>query len=109
MGVTPSYEEREFSDAERLNRLRVIASPDGRDGSVTIGQDAAIYDAVLEPGAEVEHAIAPGRGIWIQMAKGSAGLNGLVLEEGDGAAVTDEASVRLTAHGPAEVLLFDLK
>jgi redox-sensitive bicupin YhaK (pirin superfamily) len=108
-GMTPSYEQKPFPEAERLNRLRVIASQDGRDGSVTIGQDAAIYDAVLESGVSVEHPVAAGRSAWVQVAKGKVTVNGLALDEGDGAAISQEAAVRILAGEPSEILVFDLK
>jgi hypothetical protein len=107
-GMEPGYEQKFFPQAERLNRLRLIASPDGREGSVTIGQDAAIYDAILSPGAAVEHPLKSGRAAWVQVAKGAIEMNGLALEEGDGAAITGESAVRLAADKPSEVLVFDL-
>ncbi len=109
MGVSPSYEQKEFPKGERLNRLRVIASAEGLEGSVVIGQDAAIYDGVLEPGVSVEHPVAAGRSAWVQVAKGKVAVNGLDLEEGDGAAISEEAAVRILADKPSEVLVFDLK
>ena len=107
-GMTPGYEQKHFPEAERKNQLRLIASQDGRAGSVTIGQDAAIYDALLEPQVTVEHSIGAGRSAWIQVAKGAVEVNGLELGEGDGAAVTDESQVKIVARDKAEVLLFDL-
>jgi hypothetical protein len=76
---------------------------------VTIGQDAAIYDAVLESGVSVEHPVAAGRSAWVQVAKGKVAVNDLALEEGDGAAMSQEAAVRIVAVEPSEVLVFDLK
>ena len=108
LGVAPGYEQKAFPDDERRNRLRVIASPDGRSGSVTIGQDAVIYDALLDPAAEVELSLAPGRHAWVQVATGPVALNGLSLAEGDGAALSGESVLRVRAHEPAEVLFFDL-
>ena len=108
-GLQPGYEQKPFAESERQNRLRVIASQDGRDGSVTINQDAAIYDALLSPGGSVEHPLDVGRAAWVQVARGAVELNGLALEEGDGAALTEESSVRVSATQPSEVLLFDLK
>lgn len=108
-GVTPSYEQKPFPESERHNRLRLIASPDGRDGSVTIGQDAAIYDGVLDSGVSTEHLLAPGRSAWVQVAKGKVTVNGLALEEGDGAALSKEEAVRILADEHSEVLVFDLK
>jgi len=108
-GMTPGYEQKQFPAEERTNKLRVIASPDGRDGSVTIGQDAVIYDTVLSPGASVEHPLKSGRAAWVQVARGAVTVNGLTLEEGDGAAITDETSVSIAAGKPSEVLVFDLR
>jgi redox-sensitive bicupin YhaK (pirin superfamily) len=108
-GMIPSYEQKEFPEAGRRNRLRVIASQDGKNGSVVIGQDATIYDGVLEAGVSVEHPVAAGRSAWVQVAKGKISVNGLALEEGDGAAISEEAAVEILAEEPSEVLVFDLK
>ena len=107
-GIEPGYEEKRFADDERRGRLRVVASPDGRDGSVTIRQDAAIFSAVLEAEQSVEHALRPGRHAWAQVARGAVELNGELLGQGDGAAASDERRLVITAREPAEVLLFDL-
>ena len=107
-GMEPGYEQKRFPEAERANRLRLIASQDGREGSVTIGQDAAIYDTVLSPGAKVEHQLKSGRAAWVQVAKGGVQVNGLALDEGDGAAITSESAVQVSATQPSEVLIFDL-
>jgi redox-sensitive bicupin YhaK (pirin superfamily) len=108
-GHEPSYEQTAFPEAERLNRLRLVASPDGEDGSLTIHQDARLYLGALEPGQSVRHTIAEGRHVWLQVARGEVLLNGVTLGEGDGAAVSDESSLSIVASAaPAEVLLFDL-
>ena len=107
-GMEPGYEQKHFPESERLNRLRLIASEDGREGSVTIGQDAAIYDGVLEPGGRVELALKTGRSAWVQVARGAVQVNGLALVEGDGAAITEESAVRVVADKASEVLVFDL-
>ena len=107
-GTEPGYEEKKFEDEEKRNRLRVVASPDGRDGSVTIHQDAEIYVAQLEDGREVAHELRPGRHAWLQVARGAVELNGQRLEQGDGAAASDEGRIAIVGRGPAEVLLFDL-
>ncbi|HLL73772.1 MAG TPA: pirin family protein [Pyrinomonadaceae bacterium] len=108
-GIKPGYEEKKFEDDEKRNRLRVVASPDGREGSVTIHQDAEIYAALLEDNAGVSHELRPGRHAWLQVARGAVELNGREkLEQGDGAAVSDEGRLTITGRGPAEVLLFDL-
>ncbi len=107
-GLEPSYEQRAFSDAERHNQLRLVASPDGRDGSLTIRQDARLYLGTLDAGQGVSHELAPGRHAWLQLLRGRADVNGQGLSEGDGAAVSEESMLSITAEGPAEVLLFDL-
>lgn len=107
-GITPSYEQKTFPAEERKNRLRLVASRDGRDGSLTVHQDVALHAAVLDDGAAVTHALAPGRHAWVQVAKGSASLNGHELGEGSGAAVSGEPAITLTGRGAAEILVFDL-
>jgi len=108
-GIKPGYEEKKFEDDEKRNRLRVVASPDGRDGSVMIHQDVEIYVALLEDGRAVSHELRPGRHAWLQVARGAVELNGREeLEQGDGAAVSGEGQITITGRGPAEVLLFDL-
>ena len=107
--LQPEYEERKFSDDEKQNRLRLIVSPDGSDGSVKIHQDAKIFASLLDDGQEVVHSLEAGRSVWLQVAAGSVKLNEVALEQGDGAAVSQESQLRVTAEGPAEVLLFDLK
>jgi hypothetical protein len=106
--LEPSYEQKTFPTEERKNQLRLVASRDGRDGSITVHQDVALYATVLDDGATVRHAIAPGRHVWVQVARGAAVLNGKPLAEGDGAAISDEAAIELTGKGSAEVLVFDL-
>lgn len=107
-GLAPSYEQREFPDEERRGRLRPIATPDGRDGSLTIHQDAEILDALLEPGEEARHRIAPGRHAWVHVARGRVELNGRELGEGDGAAASEEGELTLRGVDRADVLVFDL-
>jgi redox-sensitive bicupin YhaK (pirin superfamily) len=107
-GLPPSYEEKHFSDKERRDRLRLIASKAGRDGSVTIHQDARVYATVLDTGKTVVHALAVDRYAWLQVARGTILLNQMELKQGDGAAVSRESELRITAHDQAELLLFDL-
>jgi redox-sensitive bicupin YhaK (pirin superfamily) len=107
-GLEPSYDQRAFPEEERRNRLRVVASPDGRDGSLTIRQDTALMLGTLDAGREVSQAVAPGRHAWLQVLRGGVQLNGRRLSEGDGAAVSEESKLSIRAEGPAEVLLFDL-
>jgi len=110
-GIEPSYEQKFFSDDEKLNRLRVIASPQSEEGSVKIHQDAKLFASLLEDGKTVSHELKPGRSAWIQVARGSVNVNGRTLNAGDGAAVTDESQVNVTGSSgdkKAEVLVFDL-
>jgi redox-sensitive bicupin YhaK (pirin superfamily) len=107
-GMQPEYEEKKFSDDEKRNKLRLIVSPEGSEGSVRIHQDARIYASLLAEGKEVGHALGQDRSAWLQVAAGSVSLNGVALKQGDGAAVREEANLRITANDPAEVLLFDL-
>jgi quercetin 2,3-dioxygenase len=107
-GLAPGYEQKTFAAAGRADRLQLVASRDGREGSVTIHQDASLYAAVLAPGAKAAHAPAAGGHVWVQLARGSARLNGQVLEEGDGAAISGEGRIELEGVTEAELLLFDL-
>jgi redox-sensitive bicupin YhaK (pirin superfamily) len=108
-GLKPEYEEKKFSDEEKRNKLRLIVSPDGAEGSVKIHQDAKIYASLLDEGTELVHIFEKGRAAWLQVAAGAVTLNGIDLKQGDGAAVNDESDIRLGAPQPAEVLLFDLE
>lgn len=107
-GLTPGYEQKTFTAAEKLNQLRLIAAEDGRDGAVTVHQDASIYAGVIEPGREVVHKIVPGRHAWVQIARGVVTVNGNELNQGDGAAISDETAVTIAGREKSEVLLFDL-
>jgi len=107
-GAPPGYEQRPFPESERRGRLRLVASSDGRDGSVTLQQDAAIYLSLLAPGEQVTHELRPGRHAWLQVARGEVTLAGHRLAEGDGAAISGEPRVTVAGAGDAEVLLFDL-
>lgn len=107
-GIAPSYEQKAFSTEERAGRLRLVASRDGRDGSVVVHQDVALYAALLSGAQSAEHALAPGRNGWVHVARGEVTVNGARLREGDGAALTGEPQVALSEGRDAEVLLFDL-
>ena len=106
-GHQPGYEQKSFPEEEKRGRFRLIASPDGADGSVTIHQDAKLYVSLLSPGQQVQHEIAVGRFGWLQVAKGAVELNGKALKQGDGAAA-DAQKLVIKAGEDSEVLLFDL-
>ncbi len=109
IGIKPSYEQKHFSLDQKKGRLRLVASPDGRDNSVTIHQDANLYVAVLNQGDRVNYSIDNTRSLWLQIAKGSAQINGQTLQAGDGAAVTQETDIEIAATtNDSEILLFDL-
>ena len=105
---TPTYDQKHFSEADKRGKLRLVVSPDGREGSVKIRQDNELYATVLAPGESVKHALKTDRHAYVQVARGSVTLNGKTLEAGDGAAISAEKSVELTGVKDAEVLLFDL-
>ncbi len=106
-GLPPGYEQRALPSGR--GPLRVVATRDGRDGSVTVHQDLTLLVATLEKGQTAEHPLGAGRHAWAQVTRGAVTVNGQALASGDGAALTAEAAVRLEAtSGPAEVLLFDL-
>jgi redox-sensitive bicupin YhaK (pirin superfamily) len=106
--MRPSYEEKHFDDAEKRGRLKLVASRDGRDGSVVIHQDVALYAALLDNGEQVAHALANGRRAWVQVTRGSVQVNGETLRAGDGAAISALPSVEIVGGEKGEVLLFDL-
>lgn len=107
-GLAPGYEQKSFSAAEKGGVLRLVGSSDGRDGSVTIHQDVDLYATLLSSSEAVEHVIAPGRGGWVQVARGSVELNGEMLREGDGVAIPASGPLRIKGVADAEVLLFDI-
>ncbi|MGY0793323.1 pirin family protein [Azospirillum argentinense] len=107
-GMVPGYEQKAFEREEKQGRLRLVGSRDGRDGSVTIHQDVDLYATLLDEGDSVTHELRPGRHAWVQVARGQVRLNGTVLKEGDGAAISKEESLTLDGVVSAEVLLFDL-
>jgi redox-sensitive bicupin YhaK (pirin superfamily) len=107
-GLTSSYTEwrpkSEQADAPKV----LVISPDGRDGSATIHQDAAIYRIRLQPGQTVKHELKPGRGAWLQIAEGALALNGVALATGDGASTEEPGTLKLSANARTDALLFDL-
>ena len=107
-GVRPSYEEKKFDDASKRGRLRLIASPDGRDGSVTIHQDANLYAALVDGSEALDFEPAPGRRVYVHVVKGEVAVNGQPLGGGDAIKLSHEARVRIERGRGAEILLFDL-
>ena len=107
-GLEPGYEQKAFPEGGRRNRLQLVASPDGRDGSLTVRQDARIFLGALDDGAEVAHEPAAGRHAWLQVLRGRVALNGRPLAAGDGAAVSGETRLDVRADENSEVMLFDL-
>lgn len=107
-GIQPGYEQKFFSEDEKRNKLRIVASPDGAEGSLTIHQDAKVYLSLLNPGKSVNHELLPGRHAWLQVLRGSVRVHGTLLETSDGLAVSDEPSLTVIGERPAEVMLFDL-
>jgi hypothetical protein len=108
-GLPPRYDQKSFPASEKRNRLRLVGSPDGRDGSIVIHQDADIYDALLSNGHVVTHPVRPGRKSWVQVVSGAVEVNGAAAVAGDGVAVEDEALLSITSRAEgSEILVFDL-
>ncbi len=107
-GIKPSYEQKAFPDAEKRGRLRVVASPDGRDGSVTIHTDALVYAGLFDKEEAAELRLDHGRHAWVHVARGKVRVNGRELKAGDGAALSQEDIVRVEGVDGGEVLVFDL-
>lgn len=107
-GIEPSYEQKAFPEAERHNQLRLVASQDGADGSLTIHQNARIYLSTIDSGNHVSLDLPAGRHAWLQVLRGGVSINGTKLDTSDGAAVSEESSLSITADADAEILLFDL-
>ncbi|MBN3765412.1 pirin family protein [Burkholderia sp. Ac-20365] len=107
-GDQPGYEEKRFSDDDKRGQLRVVASPEGRDGSVTIHADASIYAGLFDGAERAEHTLAAGRQAYVHVARGAVVVNGEPLKAGDAAMITDASNVTVEKGEGAEVLLFDL-
>ena len=108
LGIPPSYEEQHFTPESKQGQLRLIASSDGRDGSVLVHQDAAIYAAIPAAGERLTHALAPGRLGYVHVIRGQVSVNGIALKGGDALKITAEPLVTLDQAEAAELLLFDL-
>ena len=107
-GLEPSYEQKHFAVDQRRGRLQLVASRDGREGSLTVHQDVAVYDALLSAKERAELSLGKGRHAWVQVARGSVKVNGETLVAGDGAALSAEPGLALEGLEEAEVLVFDL-
>ena len=107
--LPPGYEQKHYDAADKEGRLRLVASADGREGSVTVHQDLWLYATILGAGVQVQHRLGQERCAWVQVASGTVDLDGRALVEGDGAAIVSQAALTLTGSGQgAEVLVFDL-
>jgi redox-sensitive bicupin YhaK (pirin superfamily) len=106
--LPPGYEEKHFDDEAKRGKLKLVASRDGRDGSVLIHQDAELYSALLGDGDEVTHTTERTRKGWVQLASGAVTVNGEALAPGDGAAIAYEETVSIKASADSELLLFDM-
>jgi redox-sensitive bicupin YhaK (pirin superfamily) len=108
-GLPPRYDQKTFADADKRGRLRLVASADGRDGSVVIHQDSDIFAALLNDGEAVSHDLKSGRKAWVQVVRGTVAVNGEAVRAGDGVALENETKVAVTARADgSEVLVFDL-
>jgi redox-sensitive bicupin YhaK (pirin superfamily) len=108
VGLVRAHEQQRFAEAQRHNVLCVVASPDGRKGSLCISQDSLIYSAVVDAGRHLIHELQPGRSAWLHLVHGEATLQDSVMTQGDSAGLTSERSVSLTAQENAEILLVDV-
>jgi len=107
-GVTPGYEQKVFADAEKRGRLRLVASPDGRDGSVRLHADASMYAGLFDGAERAELALDPNRLAYVHVARGAVSVNGLPLEAGDALKLDRESQLRIDHGRGAEVIVFDL-
>lgn len=108
-GARPGYEQKLFAPEEKAGRLRLVASRDGSDGSLTIRQDVRVYNSLLPAGGGVTHRFEEGRHAWVQVVRGAVELNGVALAEGDGAAASNETELAIKASEDSEIILFDLE
>lgn len=107
-GIKPSYDQKAFPDAEKRGRLRLVVSPDGQDGSITIQQDARMYAGLFDGAESAEHALDDGRLGYVQMVKGAAEINGHQIHAGDALMLENESNIRIEKGQGAELLVFDL-
>ncbi len=107
-GITPGYEQKSFAEADKRGRLRLIASPDGTDGSVTIHADASIYAGLFDADETATLPLNPARKAYLHVAQGTVAVNGQNLQKGDAALIANESCLTLSNAQDAEVLFFDL-
>jgi redox-sensitive bicupin YhaK (pirin superfamily) len=107
-GLKTNYEQKRFPPEERRGKLRLIASRDGAEGSITVHQDVRVYNALLAPGDKIRYPLGEDRYAWVQLVSGGVALDGAALSAGDGAAIMQEHSLEIIASDIAELLLFDL-
>ena len=107
-GIQPGYEQKNFSDEDKRGTLKLVASPDGSNGSITIHTNARVYAGVFGNAQHAEIPLAKERGAWVHVARGNAKVNDQVLQAGDGVAIEGEASVRVDGIDEGEVIVFDL-
>jgi len=108
VGIPPSYEEKNFTPESKLGKLALIASPDGRNGSVLIHQNAEIYASIMNEGDSLQHALKAGRNGYVHVIRGAVTVNGVPLKAGDALKISDEAAITLEQAEAAELLVFDL-
>ena len=112
LGGAPRYEQKHFATEERTNTLRLAASPDGAEGSLTIGQDARLYTGLIQEDQTAELELRSDRSVWLHTARGRVEVNGEILESGDGAAIAEVSTIEITGRGgadsPAEVILWEI-
>ncbi len=106
--IEPRWDQKTFPESERKRRLRLIASPDGREDSIAINQDASLFASLIDSGDAVDHELADGRHAWVQVARGRVTLNDTILHAGDGAAISEEKALTIGTDEHAEILLIDL-
>ena len=107
-GLNTSYEQKFFAEDLKRDKLALVASREGRDGSVTVHQDVSLYASLIDEGSDVTYQLQPTRYAWLQVARGAVAINGLDFNQGDGAAIKDEAKLTITGREQSEVLLFDM-
>jgi redox-sensitive bicupin YhaK (pirin superfamily) len=107
-GIKPGYEQKLFPDEDKRGKLRLVAAPDARDGALTIHTDALVYAGLFDKGESAELALSKGRHAWVHVARGEVKVNGNLVKDGDGVALSDEAKVAIEGVAGGEVLVFDL-